>query len=627
MHETLTEQADHIDHSMLVSDISRQFPQCRRVFEKYGIAGCGGANGPPEPLFIFAAAHRVPLPELVNELNAARRGEWKDDHATADASTQDLESEQLYKQFVFAALWVALTAGFGLGLVNLLRIASAHSYYAISGTLKQIHGHAQIFGWTGLFIMGVAFHAVPRMKMQPLRPVRAAKACLWLMLAGLIARTLGQPFAAGPVILASGVLELSAIAMFVWLIGRAVVRSDQKREPYEKFIWACMLWLLVLGVWNFGIVLQMARQGTVGVPALQDALWIHVAFFGFIANMIFGFSLRVLPHFLGLRETKTWAANLAFVLWNGAILLRYPIESLAWKASILEALAIGFFVWSLGIFARRRTQIEIKGVDNMFAWFVNLGYAWLLMVALVPFHADVFRLSASGRHTMAVGFITPLILGVAYRVLPIFNGVNLWSNRLMRLSFWTLAAGTTLSFAMAFNKVFESAWSYAWSGAAGGLVFAAVAMFAVNITLTLRTRAEKFTRGSLVKPTTRVAELLEVHPDLRPVLIHGGLTGLAAMRHNPPRFVTLEFAARRHGMDAEKLVQTLNERLTVKITKDMIVREVADRYPQTVNAFGKHHVDFCCGGAHSIEQTARARGCQDINALLADLNRAIEPTH
>ena len=63
------------------------------------------------------------------------------------------------------------------------------------------------------------------------------------------------------------------------------------------------------------------------------------------------------------------------------------------------------------------------------------------------------------------------------------------------------------------------------------------------------------------------------------------------------------------------------------ITKDMIVREVTAKYPQTINVFGHHKVDFCCGGAHSIDQTARARGCQDIETLLADLNRAIEQPH
>lgn len=62
----------------------------------------------------------------------------------------------------------------------------------------------------------------------------------------------------------------------------------------------------------------------------------------------------------------------------------------------------------------------------------------------------------------------------------------------------------------------------------------------------------------------------------------------------------------------------------MKITKDMIVKDVINKYPQTINVFGNHRVDFCCGGAHSIEQTARARGCKDIDALLKDLNVAVE---
>jgi hypothetical protein len=530
-----------IHHSMLVSDISRQFPQCRPVFEKYGIAGCGGEYGPPEPLFIFAAAHRVPLPELVDELNKAARGEWNEDRGRQAAPTEDLASETLYKHFVFGALFVALTLGFGLGLVNLLRVAWAGNYYAISGALKQIHGHAQIFGWVGLFIMGVAFHAIPRMKMQPLRPLWAARASFGLMLTGLVARVPGWSV--------SAVLELAGVGLVVWLIAGVVLRSDQKREPYEKFILASVVWFLVLAVWNVWIVWHR-------VPALHHALWIHAAFFGFTANMIFGFSLRVLPHFMGLRESKTWAANVAFVLWNAAILLRYPVEQLAWPASVLEAVAIMLFVWALGVFARHRAKIEIKGVDNTFAWFVSLGYAWLLMVALIPFHADIYRLSASARHAMAVGFITPLIFGVAYRVLPIFNGVNLWSARLMRASFWCLAAGSTLTLAMAFNKVFETRWSYAWSGIAGMLVFASLVMFAVDIAMTLRARAEKFSLP--VKPTTRVAELLEQYPEVRPVLIHAGLVRLPA---SPPRFVTIEFAARRHSIDPQPLVKLLNEEL------------------------------------------------------------------
>ena len=62
----------------------------------------------------------------------------------------------------------------------------------------------------------------------------------------------------------------------------------------------------------------------------------------------------------------------------------------------------------------------------------------------------------------------------------------------------------------------------------------------------------------------------------------------------------------------------------MKITKDMLVKDVTKKYPQTINVFGNHKVDFCCGGAHSIEQTARARGCKDLDALIRDLNSVIE---
>ena len=61
-----------------------------------------------------------------------------------------------------------------------------------------------------------------------------------------------------------------------------------------------------------------------------------------------------------------------------------------------------------------------------------------------------------------------------------------------------------------------------------------------------------------------------------------------------------------------------------KITKEMIVRDVTGRWPETISVFGNHKVDFCCGGAHSIEQTAQARGCRDIEALVVDLNKAIQ---
>ncbi|MBI3089393.1 MAG: DUF542 domain-containing protein [Candidatus Tectomicrobia bacterium] len=57
------------------------------------------------------------------------------------------------------------------------------------------------------------------------------------------------------------------------------------------------------------------------------------------------------------------------------------------------------------------------------------------------------------------------------------------------------------------------------------------------------------------------------------------------------------------------------------ITKEMIIRDVTEQYPETVNVFGNFGVDFCCGGSHSIEQTARACGVTTIDQLIEELNR------
>lgn len=532
---------------MLVSDINRQYPQCRSVFEKHGLAGCGGTDGPPEPLHLFAAAHRVPLPALMQELEQARRGHQQ---PAAPPVASAAQAESLYKPFLWSALAVGLTLGFGLGLVNLWRIVAAGNYFELDGWLKQLHGHAQIFGWIGLFIMGVAYHALPRMKMQPLRPLVAAPASLWLMLAGLTLRVGDYR----PLLLVSAAFELLAVGLFVALIADVARRSTQPRESCDKFIVAGLVWFLILAAGQLWIVWR-------GRPALWHALWIQAALFGFVANMIFGFSLRILPHFLGLREAPRGATHLAFWPWNLAILCRYPLEPLAGTASVLEAVGALAFVYALGIFAPRRVRLEIAGVDNAFGRFIVLGYVWLLVAAATPFHADVFRLSASARHLMALGFITPILFGVSYRVVPIFNGVNLWSARLMRVSFWLPAAGTTLPLAMAFNHAYETRWSYLWAGAAGSAASAAVVLWTLNLIQTLRVRAERYRAGAPVRPSTRVAELLEALPALRPVLIQQGLTGLAGMHQQPPRFVTLEWAARRHGLDPAALVQAINHEI------------------------------------------------------------------
>ncbi len=58
------------------------------------------------------------------------------------------------------------------------------------------------------------------------------------------------------------------------------------------------------------------------------------------------------------------------------------------------------------------------------------------------------------------------------------------------------------------------------------------------------------------------------------------------------------------------------------ITMDMIINDVVNRFPETMEVFNNHKVDSCCGGAESIATTAAVSGV-DIPKLMEALNRAV----
>jgi hypothetical protein len=61
---------DEITGNTSVTEIVKNCPNVRRVFDRHGLRGCGGGNGPSESLSFFAAVHQSDLGELLREINA-----------------------------------------------------------------------------------------------------------------------------------------------------------------------------------------------------------------------------------------------------------------------------------------------------------------------------------------------------------------------------------------------------------------------------------------------------------------------------------------------------------------------------------------------------------------------------
>jgi hypothetical protein len=65
--------------------------------------------------------------------------------------------------YVIAGLLFMLLPGTFLGVWNLISVSSRHSLSSLSASWLQAHGHAQICGWIGTFIIGIGYYSLSKM--------------------------------------------------------------------------------------------------------------------------------------------------------------------------------------------------------------------------------------------------------------------------------------------------------------------------------------------------------------------------------------------------------------------------------------------------------------------------------
>ena len=94
--------------------------------------------------------------------------------------------------YIWTALRFALFGGFAI--VAHLTFVIGYDFNLGDGFvgLIQTHGHVQLVGWAGLFIMGMSLHFMPRLTGVAFSNPKLVRKVLWLMTAGLIVRSIGQ---------------------------------------------------------------------------------------------------------------------------------------------------------------------------------------------------------------------------------------------------------------------------------------------------------------------------------------------------------------------------------------------------------------------------------------------------
>src|SRR5215467_3356029 len=70
----------------------------------------------------------------------------------------------LLRAYIVTGLAFMLLPGTFLGVWNLFSISSGRSPDSVGPGWIQAHGHAQIFGWIGTFILGIGFYSIPKLR-------------------------------------------------------------------------------------------------------------------------------------------------------------------------------------------------------------------------------------------------------------------------------------------------------------------------------------------------------------------------------------------------------------------------------------------------------------------------------
>ncbi|MFQ5708131.1 MAG: hypothetical protein ACE5HO_11810 [bacterium] len=356
----------------------------------------------------------------------------------------------------------------------------------------QLHGHVQLIGWAGLFIIGISLHFIPRLAGVPVADPAALHRILRLVVSGLILRFVSQAFLPyltgsawflpiGSVVVFSGVLEWVGIFLYLKTLLQTMQSvPDLDKRPALKSVkpfFAMMVsgWFLYATI-NVLLLLKMLlrKEAVLNLPWNEFGVQ---AFIGLVLLPVaFAFSVRMFPLYLRL-PIIDWSVGRVAVVYLIALALQListlpPVSKLQPRfafwilqvGSVVKGLVILWFVWKLDLLTRRREPWTVHrilqpqedrrptreglpdyGEFGRFERLVYAAYAWLVFGALIEVLLGVTALigwtlpisSDAVRHIYLLGFITHLILGMAVRMIPGFiKKKEVAVPGLVNASFW-----------------------------------------------------------------------------------------------------------------------------------------------------------------------------------------------
>jgi uncharacterized protein involved in response to NO len=410
------------------------------------------------------------------------------------AAVREREKSLMLRAWIIAGLFFMALPGTLLGFSNLVAISAHHGLGTLSPAWMEGHGHAQMFGWIGSFILGIGFYSQPARGKSALR---IPMTCFALWTSGVALRWFANIYGWHwrELFVISAAAELLTVLLFLSAARhhKLPATGETKNKPRIE-LWMISVFVGTAGllagvVFNFVECLRLAMAGTSeSFPHAIDQRYLVILGWGFLAPTVWGFSARWLPTFLGIAQPQ--ARLFRYALLMDVVAIIAALCGMVATATILLTFTAIAVVISLRLIDRPQGQAKVQGIHPSFPVFIRLAYAWLVVAAgmsvwaaLADVHNGIWGAS---RHALTVGFAATMVFAIGPRILPHFGGVsNLFSKRLMLFSLLLLQCGCTLRVTSE-PLAYEGFSMFAWKvlPVSATLELAGVLVFAFNLVMT-----------------------------------------------------------------------------------------------------------------------------------------------
>lgn len=269
-------------------------------------------------------------------------------------------------------------------------------------------------------------------------------------------------------------------------------------------------------------------------------------------------------------------------------------------------------------------------------------------------------------HFNLLGFMSMMIFGIGYFIIPRFNGRDLRFESWVAPHFWLgnislvgmvifrglyIATGSSLT-----NVLFV---------VSASVQVITIFMFIINVWLTLSPKKQEVSTPTarpvpvtkpqnrskfVVTDQTKIGDLVDALPALQQYLINAGLGALSLPGHLDKvrqMGITIGTAAGNHGLDLDRLIVGIEEQLrkegfdtrvsssdypastvsdAAPITSDILIGNVIEKYPEARSVFERHFGNGCfdCPGQsfESIDMACRIHGIEP-DSFIAELNAVV----